>query len=362
MHIGVDGSIWGGQERGVAVSTRRLWSSYLQQTAKPHVTIFAAAGHEQQMPEASFVAVGPLSPLPRIAWQQLVLPRLVREKDIEILHCPGYTAPVTANCRVVVTVHDLIVWTHPQLVSWRNIVHFRVLVGRSIRRAEAICVPTDFVRRMIIERFGISPRKVFVVPWGVNAELPVWSRETALSEVERRFGVNDPFVLFCGCIERKKNLETAIQACAQAGLRLLIVGPSIAGSSRLLSHADQSTSSHWNYLGYVSSSDLSALYSAAEALIAPSYVEGFGLPAIEAMSLGCPVVAADFPVFREVCGAAALYAPCSDSAALARVLQSLVTDRALRNSLAERGRAHAQNFTWTNSVSRFSEALHYAAR
>jgi len=358
MHIGVDGSFWGGQERGVAVSTRRFWSSYLEQTAKPHVTIFAAAGHEQQMPHASFVPVGPLSSLPRIAWQQFVLPRLIRDRDIEFLHCPNYTAPVASNCKVILTVHDLIVWTHPQLVSWLNIAHFRMLVGRSIRRADAVCVPTAFVRQAIIDRFGIAPRKVFIVPWGVNAELPVWSRETALGEVERRFNVTDPFVLFCGCIERKKNLETAVQACGQAGLRLLIVGPSISGSKRMLSR--QSTSSRWDYLGYVSARDLSALYAAAEALIAPSYAEGFGMPAIEAMSLGCPVVAADFPAFREVYGAAAIYASCSDSAAFARALRSVVTDQDLRNSLVDRGRAQAQNFTWTNSVSRFSEALHYA--
>lgn len=345
----------------MAVSTRRLWSSYLQQTSKPHVTIFAAAGHEQQMPCASFVPVGPLSPLPRIAWQQFVLPRLVRDRGIELLHCPNYTAPLRSNCRVILTVHDLIVWTHPQLVSWRNLAHFRMLVGRSIRRAEAVCVPTAFVRRALLERFGVSRCKVFVVPWGVNAELTVWSKEGALREVERRFNVTDPFVLFCGCLERKKNLETAIQACGQAGLRLLIVGPSISGSKRLLADMAPSSSSRWDYLGYVSTRDLSALYSAAAALIAPSYAEGFGLPAIEAMSLGCPVVAADFPAFREICGAAAMYASTSASAAFARAVRSVVTNRDLRSSMVNRGRAQAEHFTWTNSVSCFSEALHYAA-
>lgn len=356
MHIGVDGSFWGGQERGVAVATRRLWASYLERTPRQQVTIFAPESHASEMRNASLVPVGPLTPISRIAWQQVVLPSLGREQGIELLHCPCYTAPVTLSCKSIVTVHDLIAWTHPRLAGWRNALHFRLLVGRGIRRARAVCVPTEFVRRSVIDYFGIPGGKVFVVPWGVDLEIAPAPRDVAISTVRERFDVNEPFVLFCGCIEKKKNLQVAIRACEEAGLLLLIAGPPVRASQRLLPESN----SRWQYLGYVPPSDLSALYSAATALVFPSYTEGFGLPAIEAMSCGCPVIASDAPALREVCGGAAIHVPHWDVSALAASLRAVSSDRALRDSLVERGIAQSSRFNWANAVASFSEAIRYA--
>jgi glycosyltransferase involved in cell wall biosynthesis len=360
MHIAVDGSGWGGQERGVAAAGRRLWSSYLEFARPPQVTIFAPSSLRTLLRAASYVEVGTLSKAKRLTWQQCVLPLLVRRRGIELLHCPSYTAPIAKPCRSIVTVHDLIAWTHPRLVGWRNALHLRSIASRGIRDADAICVPTDIVRRSLVDRFDVPASKVFVVPWGVDAELNPVPRPAAEREISRRFNVDEPFALFCGCIERKKNLAMAMQACADVGILLLIVGPWVSGSSAVMRECSREAGARWRYLGYVSASELGALYSTAAALVYPSFVEGFGLPTIEAMRCGCPVVASDDAALREVCGGAALHLPASNRGAWATALRAASGDHALRADLRGRGLERAARFTWSATVDRFAEAVRHA--
>jgi glycosyltransferase involved in cell wall biosynthesis len=218
------------------------------------------------------------------------------------------------------------------------------------------------VRRSLISRFAISPEKVFVVPWGVDAEITAVQPDDAKRTIRDRFGVTEPYVLFCGCIEAKKNVQAAIRASGQAGLLLLIAGPWISRSSTILGGSPNMSGDGWLYLGYVSAADLSALYSAATALILPSHVEGFGLPAIEAMKCGCPVIASDVPALKEVCGGAALHVAPEDTAALTASLRLVASDSGLREDLSARGSANAERFSWAVAVDRFAEAVRFAAR
>jgi glycosyltransferase involved in cell wall biosynthesis len=196
----------------------------------------------------------------------------------------------------------------------------------------------------------------------VDLEITPLSEEDAVCEVSRRFRVNEPFILFCGCAEAKKNLNAAVWASNEAGLLLLVVGPRIHGSSKLRTVETHAPDARCRYLGYVSTSDLSALYSAARTLILPSYVEGFGLPAIEAMRCGCPVIASNAQALLEVCGGAAVHVPPRDTPTLAAAVLAVATDHAFRESLAARGKARAAKFNWEASVDHFRDALHYAER
>ena len=357
--IAVDGSFWGGQERGVAVSTRQLWRALLERPLASRATVFAPSAPAWEADRTSHVAVGPLSGARRVFWQQLVLPVLLRARGIDLLHCPCYTAPLAASCRLVVTVHDLIAWTHPDHAGRANALHLRTMVAASVRRAHAITVPTDVVRRAVIDHFGVSSSKIFVVPWGVDAEIVAWPREDAAREVREQFGVDEPFVMFCGCIERKKNLSAALHAAADAGLPLLVVGPWLRGSAAMVANTGQA---RWRYLGYVPARTLGALYSAATVLVLPSHVEGFGIPAIEAMRCRCPVITSATPALEEVCGGAALHVAASDAAGLAGAINAVRSDHTLRHSLVARGVERAAHFTWAAAVDRFSDALAHAGR
>ena len=362
MHIAVDGSSWGGRERGVAVATRRLWSAFLETASPANATTFAPQACANSISRGSLINVGPLTGMRKLVWQQLELPGWVRQKRVDLLFCPCYTVPMARRCRVVVSVHDLIALTHRELVGWRNAMHLGVALGHSIRRAHAICVPTEFVRAQVIARFGISPASVFVVPWGVDSEIKTISRSEAEQQVSTRFGINHPFVLFCGCIEAKKNLAAAIRGCAMAGLPLVAVGPWISSSRALVARLDPDLHGAWRYMGYVSAAELSALYSSATALVLTSHTEGFGLPAVEAMRCGCPVIATDAPAVREVCRGAAIHINAGDPAQISRALRDVAASQPLRTELSSRGIARAAELTWRRAAARFGEAVDYAYR
>ena len=362
MHIAVDGSSWGGRERGVAVATRRLWSAFLDNELAAKVTTFAPESCANSVSKGSMFHVGPLKGMRKLVWQQLELPIWLLRKRVDLLFNPCYTVPVAGRCRTVVFVHDLIALTHRDLVGWQNAVHLRVALGRSIRQASAVCVPTEFVRAQVIARFGVPPSGVFVVPWGVDCEIEPVAGSEAQQQVRKRFGIDHPFVLFCGCIEAKKNLECAKRGCAMAGLPLVAVGPWIGASRAVVGRLDPGLRRAWRYTGYVSAAELSALYSCATALVLTSHTEGFGLPAVEAMRCGCPVIATDAPAVREVCGGAAIHFDPRDAAQLCRALRDVAASRMLRTELSCRGIARATELTWHRAAAQFREAINYAYR
>lgn len=340
MHVAVDASGWGAEERGVAAASRRLWSAYVARAAAPTT------------------ALAPLHPkrgAARVAWQQFVLPSLARTAAVDLLHCPSYTVPLAARCRTILTVHDLIASTHPRLAGWKNALHLRLLVARSVVRASAVCVPTDVVRTALLRGAGVDAARVFVVPWGVDEFTPI-DRGHAIDAVRKRFGIDEPFVFFCGCIEPKKNLPAAVAAANAAGLPLVAAGPWIASSARIAA----SITGRWRYAGYVTTAELRNLYSAASAFVFPSLVEGFGLPPLEAMACGTPVVASDDPALREICGGAAVHVPHGDGESLATSLRRVVRDPHLHAGLAARGRARAAEFEWRRAAAAFSAAVDYA--
>jgi len=358
LHIAADGSSWGGEERGVAVAARRLWTAFLDQSPSVRATVFVPADFRAEMRNVAVVAVPRFGGAGRFIWQQLALPWLARRHRVDVLVCPCYTAPVVYSGKLVLFVHDLIAWTHPRLAGWRNASHLQLTVGTALRKAAAICVPTQVVKDSIIRRFGAPPDKLFVTPWGVDAGIVQMPRQVAEEHIRLRFGIEMPFAFFCGCVEPKKNLAFAVRAAAAAGILLLAAGPLVAGSQRQMPPGAAAES--FRHLGHVSERDLSALYSAAVALLVPSLAEGFGIPALEAMRCGTPVIASDIPALREVCGGSALLLPLHDPSLWADALRRIIQDSSLHCDLAARGLTRAAPFTWTAAVARFREAVEYA--
>ncbi len=356
MKVIVDGSCWGGSERGVAASTRRLVSAL----ARRDPSLVVGAFNEDPL------AIDPQIPhLPcrsgrgarRAAWQQLRLPRRLRRIEADLLYCPSYTIPFASPLPSVVTVHDLIAIEHPRLCTRRNVVHYSALLGRSARAARRVAVPTEVVRRKVIERFAVPPERVWVVPWGVDTELSRPDRSDACETIRSSLGIEGRFALTIGCVEPKKDQRTAAQATARAGLPWVLAGPPSPQTPSLLPTILAAAGPDCRYLGFVSPEILSALYASATVMCFPSLAEGFGLPVLESMAAGTPVICSDLPVLRELCGDAAVYTAPGDVSALARALTRVVEHPSLWRELSERGRARASRFTWANSAEVFEELL-----
>ena len=285
----------------------------------------------------------------RILWQQSVLPIHALRSRAHLLHAPAYVAPVLAPCPVVLTVYDTLAVTRPDLCKDANALHYRLVMPRSVRRAARIIAPTRHVREQVLRAFGVHEGAVRVIPPPLREFTERDTQPEALARVART--LPDRFILFLGNIEPKKDVATLVSAFADLRRRsriphkLVLAGRwawkcgDVERAIRELGVAGEVVR-----LGYIPDADLPALYRLAELFVFPSIEEGFGMPPLEAMALGAPVIAGDAPALRETLADAALFFRAGDPAALSAAMDRILHDAALRRELAKKGAERARAF------------------
>jgi len=273
-------------------------------------------------------------------WEQGFLP--LRARQARILYCPANLAPVSSR-RNVVLIHDLAPLRHPAWYSRTFTSYQRYLLPLLARRARRVITPSEFSRRELAEGLDLDPERVSVVPNGVDER---FSPAADPEPVRRSLGLSEPYVLVVGTRIARKNfasLRAARRKLGELGIELVA-----AGSGRAYMRSGEPPP--MRPLGYVPEHDLPGLYAGALALAMPSLYEGFGLPVIEAMASGVPVVAADRSALPETCGGAALLVDPHDGDAVADLLVTAATDEDLRPKLIERGLERAAGFSWKRSA------------
>ncbi|MBI4083842.1 MAG: glycosyltransferase family 4 protein [Candidatus Lambdaproteobacteria bacterium] len=275
-------------------------------------------------------------------WEQLALPAIARGALLVGL---GNTGPLLGG-RQIVTIHDAGVFACPDSYSWRFRAWYRLLYRRVGARADAVITPSAFSRDELVRRVGIAPDRITIVPNGVDHLRRVVPDERAVSAHGLSAG---SYVLCIGNRAPHKNVGVLVRAMAQVrtGLRLVIAGgrfDRVFGADRLALPSDAL------HLGYVSDNTLKALYARAACFVFPSRYEGFGLPPLEAMAAGCPVIASDAAALPEVCGDAALYFDPDRPEALAAQIERVAGDAALQADLRRRGALRSAGFTWERSA------------
>lgn len=292
-------------------------------------------------------------PLPRralvAAWEHGALPR---PRGVDVVHAPTLLAPLGGPAPVVVTVHDAVPWTHPETLTPRGVRWHRASAERAVAMAAAIVVPTEAVARELARHLPVR-RPLVVVGEGVSGRLALpgdhASRRAAM-------GVTDGgYLLTTATLEPRKGLDVLVHALARPGapdLPLLVAGQPGWGGVYLpaMAAAAGLGEGRVRTLGRVPDPDLAALLHGAAALVVPSRAEGFGLPVLEGMAAGVPVVTSDDPALVEVGGGATVVTPIGDSPALAAALSRVVGDEELRRELVRRGSARAAQFSWTQAA------------
>lgn len=256
-------------------------------------------------------------------WYPLVLPRQARERRLDVLHCPTFRGPAASPVPLVVTVHDLAVLLHPETFNRWTRAYSRALVPRVVRAARLVIAVSEFTRRELERLLRVPPERVRVVPNGVDA---LFAAEGARA--------GGDYVLAVGTIEPRKNLPRAARAARRLGIELRAVGAPGWGRVDL---------DGVRWLGQLPDEELAAQYRGARCLVYPSLYEGFGIPILEAMACGCPVVTSAGGATEEVAGGAAVLVDPLDEAAIAAGIEEA---DARRGALRAAGLERARPFTW----------------
>jgi glycosyltransferase involved in cell wall biosynthesis len=298
-------------------------------------------------------------PFPRL-WTHLRLSWEMLADPPDLLFVPSHVLPLLHPRRSVVTVHDLGFLYHPEAHTLSQNLYLRWSTRHNARAATRILADSEATRRDLVHHYSIPDSKIAVVYPGRDETLAPVTDPAQLSAVRARYGLTGPYLLYVGTLHPRKNLVRLVQAFGSllrsstdgprtpmAGLQLVLAGQrgwlydDILAQVRKLGLSD-----HVVLTGYIPDADLPALLSGALAFVFPSLYEGFGLPLLEAMACGTPVLCSDASSLPEVAGDAALLVDPRDTEALADALARLVVDEGLRRELVERGFRQMQRFSW----------------
>jgi glycosyltransferase involved in cell wall biosynthesis len=291
-------------------------------------------------------------------WMNLEVARFIRREGLSLFHGANYALPVSGDCRFVATVHDLAFIRVPKTFSLIHRTYLRSQVALSVRRADHIAVVSRAVRDDLIRLTGVDPRRVTVIHNGVDECYSVCNDQSYLAGVRSRLNLPERYLLYVGAIEAKKNIEALLMAGAPLVHEGLVDAIVLAGADGRRADDIRNLASELRltgkavFLGRVAQEAMPGLYGMARAFVFPSWFEGFGLPILESMACGTPVVASNSSSLPEVAGDAAILFPPAAPDVLGRELRRVLTDPSLRANLVDRGLARAAGFSWAASAAR----------
>ncbi|HEV7396450.1 MAG TPA: glycosyltransferase family 1 protein [Pyrinomonadaceae bacterium] len=289
-------------------------------------------------------------------WWSIGLPRYLRSHSFDVFHGTNFEVPLQGNCPAVITIHDLCMLLQSDTQERKLVRRAQLRLPLMAQAATMIITPTASVREELNEHLGIKLEKIVAISEAAR-DCFHHVKESETEPVRRRVGIKGDYLLYVGTIEPRKNLWTLLQAFEELAkargrkLQLVLVGRKGWLVDDFLVQCKRSPFSDQILMpGYLSDEDLSALYSSCTAFIYPSVYEGFGLPPVEAMSCGAPVIVSKIPSLLEVTGSAARSFKPHDVPELMRVIEEVLDSGELRQELAEQGLVRARQFSWANTA------------
>jgi len=334
---------------GIPRFVLNLADQLIRQAPEHHFLLITGQEPPQRLagrPNAEFIPIG--CPIYGVR-EQWAIPRLLRRLRPDLFHATTYAAPLLPGCPMVMNLYDLIPMRFAGEYKLRHRLYYPLVVRRTARRAACVITISECSRSDIHSLLGVPLDRIVVIPPGIE---PAFFAPPLPPPAAGR-----PYVLAMGNDKPHKNMAHALDAfetiAPQCDLDLVLLGR----LSRQVS--DRLRASRWaariRHEHAVPDDRLMALYRGARLFVFPSLYEGFGLPPLEAMACGTPVVAFDAPAVVEACGDAAAYAPLGDSAALAEIMRDLAGDEQRRNDMIAAGRRRAARFTWAGTARRVLE-------
>lgn len=363
MHIGLDGLPLTTPKTGVGHYTFELARALAELVSESRFELLYPSTYPSlRLPDPP--AIPPNLKLERVRvgplgrhWWSAGLPRHIRHNAFDLFHGTNYDVPLWRRCATVLTLHDLSLQLHPETHTDRSVKRARRRVPMMVRAADAIITPTASVRNELVVRFAVAPEKVFAIPEAARDSFqPMAFADT--ENVRLRLGVGDEFLLAVGTIEPRKNLAVLVRAFEEvmlarpdSKLQLVIVGGSGWLTGPLLKAITNSPARSRILLSdYLGDDDLRALYASCRAFIYPSIYEGFGLPPLEAMACGAPVIVSRISALTETTGGVAWSFEPSNVRELTERIFALLDDEDARQSLSDSGQRRAAEFSWEKTA------------
>lgn len=361
INIGIDYTSAIHQSAGIGRYTREMVKALADiDMQPPQYQLFVANTKQKMLPPA---------PGPNFHWKTTQLSRRWLERlwyrlraplpierwtgPLTLFHAPDFVLPpVNRNTRTLVTIHDLSFVRHPESVMPGMSRYLNKWVPHSVQQADHVIAVSEATRHDLIELYNTPPEKVSVLYHGVTPEFTPITDPAQLATVRQKYSLGEqPIILNVGTVQPRKNIQRLIQAFVGVDTQATLV---IAGGKGWQSddiYAEvkrQGLTNRVHFTGFVADDDLPALYSAATLLAYPSLYEGFGLPVLESMACGTPVVASNQSSLLEVVGDAGLQVNPTDTAAITAAMQQLLDNADLRQKLSVAGKKQAAKFTWSS--------------
>jgi glycosyltransferase involved in cell wall biosynthesis len=364
VRIGMDARFLVAERTGVETYFQEILGRLILLGGSEEYLLFGGREGAPGLPEGRWQCVGVRSPW--MAWRR---PSPVPEDRLDLFYSPVTAFPTAGAPRRIVTVHDLS-WHHvPESYSLVERSRQRYWVSQAARRADRIVTVSESTRRDLTSLHPEAGPKTVVIPPGVEDRFfAEWGRRDE-QRVRDRYSLDGRYLITLGSFHPRKNLPRLVEAYDlfrsrnPGRVQLLIAGRGGGDSSRLLSRIVRSPYRRDILLsGYVPREDLPALYAGAELLVFPSRHEGFGIPALEAMAVGTPVLVSDLPVFEEICGPAALRFDPASSESMAEGLALSLKEEPGRAERIQEGARRARSFRWEDSARRLLELFRLVGR
>jgi glycosyltransferase involved in cell wall biosynthesis len=366
MHIAIDAVLLKNQNAGTGFYTHHLLTALSKLTHPHRLTVFIddayQKSHEFESERMKVSKVKLHSVGHRILWEQLTLPYHIGAIKADVALYPFFIKPVLSKLPSIVIIHDALVKAFPESVEPSRRWYLGVIIERSIQQAAHIVTVSEYAKADIVKHYGVEARRISVVEAAPAPHFQLAVSEKERHEILQKYGVPfEQFFLSVGMFNKYKNYLELLQAFQNAlqtnpALRLVMVGGDGNDSARLAAFVESKHLQDKVFRArYVTTEELRAFYSAATALVMTSQYESFGLPIVEAMQSGCPVVVASRTAMPETAGDAGLRYGTTEE--LTNILLELWRNEELRQQLKQKGLVHAKKFSWQNSAEKMLKVL-----
>lgn len=313
--------------------------------------------HLGRFPTAKEVVLPGKKPLARLWREHVLLPRACKREAVDLLHCPKSAIPYKSPCPVVVTLHDLIPLNHPETEKFAAQMYWRLQIPIAARRSTFIITDSEHARREILEVFSTPRSKVKAIMLGFDPRMRQPRSHADGENICRKYDLPSEYLLYVGTIQPRKNLDTLIEAfyrlkiSGSIKVKLVIVGRKGWLYEELFSRIKElQLESEIIFTGFVPDEDLPFIYDWARIFLYLSLFEGFGLPPLEAMACGVPVITSNTTSLPEVVGDAGITVPPTDVEEVSVAIMRILSDPVLAANLSEAGRARAARFSWETTA------------